>query len=241
MKAERKRDGVGSFKAESLQELKKEGKFFLLHWYDFIMLSVRQVLKQKPKEFFLLFFIALFGTIGITSFFIYSLINGIDIRFSMPTLSAPNFAQFQILGNGDTSSLRKFDPVVLAGKIKKGDSDYVLIDLRSQEEYDDGHITSAISVPVYGTELLKTDGTIDAGMVKEAFRGKLDKKIAVLYGHSAYSSFPYEVAAVLDRGGRKVKVLGLGWNEWAHFKASWVPEVLWDSLDNDQFVQVREE
>lgn len=241
MKSAQKNEDIGSFKIESLQELKKEGKFFILHWFDFIMLSFRKELKQKPKEFLLLFTLGVIISIAFFSFLIYGFMYGISVNLSLPTFSAPNFAQFQILSSGRNNPGKVFDPVLLISKIKKNDTDYVLIDVRGKDEYEKGHITTSISIPVFGTDMLQSDGSVDSRKIKNAFKGRTDKKIVILYGHTAYSSFPHQVAEVLDKSGKKVKVLGIGWNEWAHFKSLWVPESLWGSIDENQFVQLKEE
>lgn len=223
---------------ESFSKLELASENVMLSWYDFFANSLRREIKKKPKEFLLIFVFAFLGTVLASAVLFVFLVGGINMRFSLPSFSLPTFSVAEI-STGSNSSSVKYDPVILLDKIKKGEHDYALIDIRSFDEYEEGHIKTALSMPVYGTNLIKEDGSLDRGLIKKAIEEKSkDKKTIIIYGHSQHSSVSEKVASIL---GKKSQVLSVGWNEWAHFKTLWVPEGMWNEVDLSSFIQTREE
>lgn len=229
------------FHSETKIELEKEGRRYLLAWYDYLTLAIRKILSKNPRELFFLFSGVFLLTIIISVVLLRMLINGVIINVSMPvpSFSIPNIASLITLSSNSSTAV--YDPMVLLEKIKKGDEDYKLVDIRSFDEYEQGHIKTAISIPVYGTNLIKKDGSLDKGLVKASFKEKAgNTKLVIVYGQTEFSVYPQQVAGLVDKGGSKVKVLSIGWNEWAHFKSIWVPENKWDSIDPNDFIQTKE-
>lgn len=224
--------------SETKVQLEKEGRKYLLAWYDYLTLLIRKNLNKNPRELLLLFTGVFVTTIVVSFVLLRMLINGVDIKVSMPSFSIPNLASIQASSSLPPTAI--YDPMILLEKIKKGDRDYKLVDIRSFDEYDQGHIKTAISIPVYGTNLIKKDGSLDIGLVKRSFREKTrGAKLVIIYGQTQFSAYPQQVASSIDRGGSKLKVLSIGWNEWAHFKTLWVPENRWDNVDPAEYIQTK--
>ncbi len=227
-------------RGETASALKKEGRHFLLSLFDFVVLNMRSKYKKSPLEFFVLFIGGFVLSVLLSAFILLVLFQKIDVNISAPAYSfgAPSFLSFS--GNSTRVSSSKMDPVVLLGMIKKNNPDYVLIDVRSASEFDQGHIKTAVSVPVYGTQFLRADGSIDKKGLKEAFaKATKDKKQIVLYGQSQYSAYPEVIIEALRL--KNAQVLSVGWNEWMHFKNLWLPESDWNRIDVRDYVQVQEE
>ncbi len=227
----------------TFKELKKEERHHILRIYDFLTYSLRAEIKKRPWEFVILFFIALVGTTIFSGILISFVTGGINIRYTAPSASLSNFSFPNLLGaeitTGSKTSGYSLDPIVLLEKIRMGSDDYLLIDIRTLEEYENGHIKTALSMPVYGTELVDENGEVDSGRIRKAVNENFgNKEMIIVYGHSQHSELSRKVA---DSIGGKAVALGVGWNEWAHFKQWWVPERLWNDVDLSNFVQVREE
>lgn len=227
----------------SFNDLKKEERHHILRLYDFLTYSLRNEIKKRPWEFVILFFIALVGTTIFSGILITFVTGGINIKYTPPSFSLSSFSLPNFLGaeisTGRGSNSNDLDPLVLFEKIRRGDTDYLLLDIRTLEEYENGHIKSALSMPVYGTDLVNENGEVDSGRIRKAVREKFgDKNLIIVYGHSQHSSLSNKVAEAI---GGNASPLGLGWNEWAHFKQWWVPENMWNDVDISNYIQVREE
>lgn len=226
-------------RGETASALKKEGRHFLFSVFDFVFLNMRSKYKKSPLEFFVLFIGGFVLSVLISAFILLVLFQKIDVNISVPAYSfgAPSFLSFS--GNSSRVLASKMDPVVLLGMIKKNSSDYVLIDVRSANEFNQGHIKTAISIPVYGTKFLRADGSIDKKGLKEAFAKSIkNKKQIVLYGQSQYSAYPEVIIKALKL--KNAQVLSVGWNEWMHFKNLWIPESEWNRIDINNYVQIKE-
>ncbi len=225
---------------ETLTDLKKEGKHYLLSLFDFIFLSVRSKYKKSPLEFFALFLGGFLLSVLCSAFILLVLFQKIDINFSVPTYSFGNIGFLSFTQSGKTVPSAKTDPVVLLGMIMKNNLDYVLIDVRSAAEFDSGHIKTAVSVPVYGTNFIRADGSIEKNGLRDMFnKATKGKRKIILYGQSQYSTYPETVIKAL--GLRNAEVLSVGWNEWMHFKNLWLPEDQWNKVNIRDYVQVQEE
>ncbi len=118
------------------------------------------------------------------------------------------------------------DPVDLLDLIKNNDKNYILIDIRSKEEFNKGHIKTAVNL------------TPEALLKKT---NDLRKKTVILYGQTSYSSITKNTVYSLLEKNIKVKVLSVGWNEFFHFRNLWLPEILWNKMRIDQFVELAKE
>lgn len=235
----RKMTKEAKFSPETKVQLEKEGRKYLLAWYDYLTLLIRKNINKNTSGLLLIFSGVFVITIIVSFVLLRILINGVDIKVLIPSFSIPNL---ELIKTSSISSVMSvYDPMILLEKIKKGDKDYKLIDIRSFDEFEQGHIKTAISIPVYGTNLIKKDGSLDAGLIKRSFKEKAGStNLVIIYGHTEFSTYTKQVASLIDKGGNRVKALLIGWNEWAHFKTLWVPEKEWNSVDPAKFIQRKE-
>ena len=91
------------------------------------------------------------------------------------------------------------DPVELRRRITEG-ADLHVIDVRSREDYDRGHIPGAVNLP-------KDRWTTNSGLAKG--------KVNVFYGASATSLLAAEAAAYFAKRHFPVMELLGGFHEWA--------------------------
>lgn len=111
----------------------------------------------------------------------------------------------------------KFDPLLLASKLRKKETDFELVDIRSTADFNRGHIEGAVSIPVYSTEMVGKSGDVDVIRIKEAFEKYVaTDKFLIIYAQNAYSTIPSDIAAILSTGKKEVKALAVGWEEWLH-------------------------
>lgn len=166
------------------------------------------------------------GSINITRLF----------SFSIPVVSNP----FAVSLN--TSPQEKvFDPYVLVLRFE--DTDYLLVDLRSEGEFSREHIRGAVSVPLYGEFTDLKDLKIKNDFVSKVKELRRDKKTVILYGNTRDSAYVRDAVSLLQNKNVDAYKLGAGWNEWRHFRNLWVPEAQWDTFDPDRYLegQAREE
>lgn len=111
-------------------------------------------------------------------------------------------------------------PHSLRKKMSKGETDdFVLIDLRSAEEYEKEHIVGAVNIPAY------KDPEHSAYDEKEriigAFRQLPKEKEVVVYCYSMPCMTGRKIGKMLAENDIYVKHLGIGWNEWRYFWNLW--------------------
>ena len=114
-------------------------------------------------------------------------------------------------------------PHSLRQKMSKGHaSDYVLVDLRSQEEYEKEHIITAVSVPAYKDPNTSAYDERDRmiGQFQELIKNNPNKEI-VVYCYSMPCMTGRKIGKMLAENGIYVKHLGIGWNEWRYFWNLW--------------------
>lgn len=130
-------------------------------------------------------------------------------------------------------------PHSLRKKMDKGETNYILVDLRSSQEYEKEHIISAINIPAYkdpNTSIsLETDNDAKKRIIDD-FR-KLDKnKEIIVYCYSMPCMTGRKVGKLLAENGIYVKHLGIGWNEWRYFWKLWNHEPEWDKTQPEDYI-----
>ncbi|KKU15362.1 hypothetical protein A3A20_01755 [Candidatus Wolfebacteria bacterium RIFCSPLOWO2_01_FULL_45_19] len=114
-------------------------------------------------------------------------------------------------------------PHSLRQKMSKGQTDgYVLVDLRSNEEYEKGHIITAVSVPAYKDPNTSAYDERDRIIVqfRELLKNNPNKEI-IVYCYSMPCMTGRKIGKMLVENGMYVKHLGIGWNEWRYFWSLW--------------------
>jgi len=168
--------------------------------------------------------IVLSGVVAIVSAFLV-------VRFHEPT-DEERIADFYATETAVLVSPHSVRKAILEGK-----SDSVLVDVRSQQEYEKEHIIGALSVPAY-----KDPDTSAYGDVERIVKGFADiqkkypdKKI-VVYCYSIPCMTGRKVGNMLAEHDIYVKELGIGWNEWRYFWTLWNHEHEWENTKAEEYV-----
>jgi len=104
------------------------------------------------------------------------------------------------------------------------DGEYIIVDLRSQEEYETEHIIGAINIPAYATPDKSDYGAVER--IVGAFaalntQAELEDKEIVVYCYSAACMTGRKIGAMLAEHDIYVKHLGIGWQEWKYYWDLW--------------------
>lgn len=125
-------------------------------------------------------------------------------------------------------------PHSLRGKMDKGVNDFVLVDLRSSEEYEEGHITGAASIPAYRDK--DTPAYEETGRIIGQFQQLPKGKDVIVYCYSMPCMTGRKIGKMLADSGIYVKHLGIGWNEWRYYWNLWNHEHEWNITDVSDYV-----
>lgn len=111
-------------------------------------------------------------------------------------------------------------PHGLRQKMSKGETDnYVLVDLRSAEEYEKEHIVTAINIPTYKDP--DTSAYEEKERIINAFKDLPKNKEIIAYCYSIPCMTARKIGKMLAENDIYVKHLGIGWNEWRYFWNLW--------------------
>ena len=139
----------------------------------------------------------------------------------------------------DTENAVHVSPHGLRKKIQERKQDFVLVDLRSAQEYEKEHIVGAVSIPAYSDPDHSAYGDVER--IVGAFRNLPDNKEIVLYCYSIPCMTGRKIGQMLTEHGVYVKHLGIGWNEWRHFWTLWNHEHEWAKTNVAEYVAVGKE
>ncbi len=107
--------------------------------------------------------------------------------------------------------------------MSKGEtSKFVLVDLRSQEEYETAHIVTALNVPAYKDPNTSAYDEVEriVGGFREILAENPNKDI-IVYCYSTPCMTGRKIGQMLAENGIYVKHLGIGWNEWRYAWNMW--------------------
>ncbi|MEK7591388.1 MAG: rhodanese-like domain-containing protein [Patescibacteria group bacterium] len=130
-------------------------------------------------------------------------------------------------------------PHSIRKKIAEGAQDFVLVDLRSREEYEKEHITGAVSIPAYKDKDHSDYGAVDR-IVGEFQKLGADKDI-IVYCYSMPCMTGRKIGQMLTEHDIYVQHLGIGWNEWRHFWQLWNHEHEWAKTKAEEYISTGEE
>ena len=114
----------------------------------------------------------------------------------------------------DTENLVAVSPATLRKMIDDKATNFVLVDLRSKEEYNAEHIIGAVNIPAV---------TMNETQIVEAFSKLSKNKEIIVHCYSAYCMLGKQVGQVLANHGINVKDLKIGWSEWKYYWGLWNP------------------
>jgi len=123
-----------------------------------------------------------------------------------------------------------------------GKKDFVLVDLRSPQEYKREHIIGAVNISAYSDP--NTSAYEEKDRIIGQFRDLISKshgKDIITYCYSIPCMTGRKVGKLLAENGIYVKTLGVGWNEWRHFWKLWNHEHEWKRTNPDDYISKGED
>ena len=176
---------------------------------------------QKRIDFKTIFIAAVMGAVaGTAAWFIMNMTGQ-----PQDTVEIANFYKTEVAVMVSPHGLRK----KLASK---NTSHFVIVDVRSKEEYEDEHIVTALSVPAY-TDKENTIHIEEKDIVAQ-FKKIQDKnkgKDIIIYCYSHVCMTGKKIGKLLSENNIFVKELGIGWNEWRYDWESWNYPHEWKETD----------
>lgn len=130
-------------------------------------------------------------------------------------------------------------PHSLRVRMDKGINDYILVDLRSQEEYEEGHIIGAINIPAYRDRY--TTAYDDKDRIISEFSKLPKNKEIIVYCYSMPCMTGKKIGRLLAENGIYVKHLGIGWNEWRYYWNLWNHEFEWNITNVTDYITIGKE
>lgn len=125
-------------------------------------------------------------------------------------------------------------PHSLRRMMDKGDKSFILVDLRSLQEYGKEHIIGAVSIPAYKDP--DTSAYDEMGRIVNEFKKLPKDKEIIVYCYSMPCMTGRKVGLALAENGIFVKHLGIGWNEWRHFWTLWNHEHEWNITKPEDYI-----
>jgi rhodanese-related sulfurtransferase len=171
------------------------------------------------------------------------LLIGIVIGAAFGSLFNFLFFKFYVLEKTEEELIKDFyltenavyiSPHSLRVKMDKGINDYILVDLRSREEYEKWHIVGAINIPVY--EDPRTPAYEDVDRIVKAFASLPKDKEIIVYCYSIPCMTGKKIGKILAEHGIYVKHLGIGWNEWRYFWNLWNHDWEWNITNPEDYI-----
>ena len=118
--------------------------------------------------------------------------------------------------------------------IQEGKSDFILVDLRSAEEYKKEHIVGAVNIPAYKDKDTSDYGAVDR--IVGAFQALPKNKNVIVYCYSMPCMTGRKIGQMLTEHGIYVQHLNIGWNEWRHFWTLWNHEHEWSATKVEDYI-----
>jgi rhodanese-related sulfurtransferase len=117
------------------------------------------------------------------------------------------------------------------------DDSYILVDLRSQEEYEEEHITTAFNVPAYKDKDHSDYGAVDRIVSEfQALQVEFPDREFIVYCYSTPCMTGRKVGKILADNDIFVKHLGIGWNDWRYDWESWNHPHEWGITSAEDYV-----
>ncbi len=110
-----------------------------------------------------------------------------------------------------------------------GDDSFIIVDLRSQEEYESEHIVTAVNIPAYANPDTSAYGDVER--IVGAFSELDQSKEIIVYCYSTPCMTGRKIGNMLAEHEIYVQHLGIGWNEWRYDWESWNHEHEWEVTD----------
>lgn len=125
-------------------------------------------------------------------------------------------------------------PHSLRKKMSESVKDFILVDLRSAQEYEKEHIAGAVNIPAYKDPDHSAYDEVDR--IVSAFRALPKDKHIIVYCYSMPCMTGRKIGLMLTEHGMFVQHLGIGWNEWRHFWTLWNHEGEWKKTRVEDYI-----
>jgi|TARA_B100002003_G_C14094069_1_gene526215 hypothetical protein len=123
-------------------------------------------------------------------------------------------------------------PHGLRKHMAKGDDTFVIVDLRSDEEYNEEHIVTAINIPAYKDPDTSAYGDVERIVSSFAkLKAENPGKDIIVYCYSIPCMTGRKIGKMLSEFDIYVQHLGVGWNEWRYDWESWNHHHEWETTD----------
>ncbi|OGI83664.1 hypothetical protein A2997_02415 [Candidatus Nomurabacteria bacterium RIFCSPLOWO2_01_FULL_36_10b] len=122
----------------------------------------------------------------------------------------------------EVESAAHVSPHSIRTQLTKGGGDFILVDLRSAQEYEKEHIISAINVPAYKDPNTPAYEEVDriVGQFRDIIEANPGKDI-ITYCYSIPCMTGRKIGKILAEHDIYVKTLITGWNEWRYYWDLW--------------------
>ncbi len=127
-------------------------------------------------------------------------------------------------------------PHSLRVKMSQGIKDFILVDLRSEEEYNEEHIAGAVNIPAYKSKDKSAYDEVER--IVNSFEELPEDKEIIVYCYSLPCMTGRKIGKMLAENEIYVKHLGIGWNEWRYFWNLWNHEYEWNLTNVMDYVAI---
>jgi rhodanese-related sulfurtransferase len=160
-----------------------------------------------------------------------SILSGVFGAFLFETFE-PTSQEELIQEFYDVETATHVSPHHIRKHIAQGDTSFLLVDLRSQEEYEDEHVVGAVNVPAYADPNTSAYGDVEriVGSFRELQEEHPDTEL-IVYCYSIPCMTGRKIGKMLADQGVYVKHLGVGWNEWRYHWELWNHPHEWDQTN----------
>ncbi len=180
------------------------------------------VYNAHMKKYFMITVVSLLaGLIG----------GGLAVIFVIPYLESDTM---RIRDFYATENAVHVSPHGLRKKIREGKNDFILVDLRSAEEYAKEHVVGAVNIPAYSDPDHSAYDEVDR--IVGAFKTLPAEKPIIVYCYSMPCMTGRKIGYMLTKHGVFVQHLGIGWNEWRYFWKLWNHEGEWTKTNVMDYV-----
>jgi rhodanese-related sulfurtransferase len=125
-------------------------------------------------------------------------------------------------------------PHGLRKDMMQGKENYLIVDLRSAEEYEREHIRGAVNIPAYVNPDKSAYDQVDR--IVAEFKALPQDKDIVVYCYSTPCMTGRKVGKMLAHEGIYVKHLGIGWNDWRYDWNAWNHEHEWNQTNVTDYI-----
>lgn len=125
-------------------------------------------------------------------------------------------------------------PHSLRRMMDKGNQSFILVDLRSEQEYIKEHIIGAVNIPAYKDP--DTSAYEETDRIIGEFKKLSPDRDVIVYCYSIPCMTGRKIGKMLSANGIYVKLLGIGWNEWRHSWTMWNHEHEWKTTKPEDYI-----